>query len=255
MNHMKLQTLIVDDESFAREKIRSFLQDYPEFDVIGECEDGEQAGRAILTQEPHVVFLDVEIPGKNGLELLNTLPRASQPDVVVVTAFNNYAVQAFEAEVLDYLLKPFNKFRFAQAIRRLRQSAAINRDSDCSTSVPSDAIPKDMPNCERVIFKSGSKILVVRSTWIEWIQAQGDYIMIHMQKSTHLVRESMTTIEKRLDSKRFARIHRSAIVNLDCVRELQPMVSGDYLVYLHNGTELTLSRNYRSAVRGTLLPG
>jgi two-component system LytT family response regulator len=251
---MKLRTLIVDDEPFAREKIRLFLQDYPEFDVIGECEDGEQAGRAILTQEPDVVFLDVEIPGKNGLELLNTLPRTSQPLVVVVTAFNKYAVRAFEVEALDYLLKPFNKLRFAQAIRRLRGSAAINRDSDSSANVAADATPKDVRNCERVMFKSGSRILVVRSAWIEWIEAQGDYVMIHMQKSTHLVRESMTTVEKRLDSKRFARIHRSAIVNLDCIRELRLIVGGDYRVFLHNGTELRLSRNYRSAVRGTLLP-
>lgn len=251
---LKLQTLIVDDELFSREKIRSFLQDYPDFEVIGECENGEQAAQAIIAHEPKVVFLDVEIPGKNGLELLNTLPRDSQPSIIVVTAFDKYAVRAFEVQAIDYLLKPFNKVRFAQAIRRLRQNAAWCETSRTSASASSEGTHEDIPNWERFTFKSGSKILVVRSSWIEWIEAQGDYVMVHMQKSNHLLRETMTAIEKRLDPKRFARIHRSAIVNLDCIRELRPMARGDYRVFLHNGTELTLSRNYRSALSETLFP-
>jgi two-component system LytT family response regulator len=253
---VKLRSLIVDDEPFAREKIRSFLQDYSDFKVIGECQDGEQAGRAILAQEPDVVFLDVEIPGKNGLELLNSLSRDSQPFVVVVTAFDKYAVRAFEVEALDYLLKPFNKLRFAQAINRLRQKAAafnLAEQRGLSKIGPHE-IGRENPDYERIVVKSGSRIIVVRSGSIEWIEAQGDYVMLHILKSGHLVRETMSAIEKRLDPRRFARIHRSAIVNLDFIRELRPMWGGDYRVFLENGTQLTLSRNYRSGVRDTLLP-
>ncbi|HEY6253681.1 MAG TPA: LytTR family DNA-binding domain-containing protein [Candidatus Angelobacter sp.] len=253
MKCVKLRTLIVEDEPLAREKIRSFLQDYSDFEVIGECENGEEAGQAILAQGPQVVFLDVEIPGKNGLELLHSLPRDSQPAIVVVTAFDQYAVRAFEVEAVDYLLKPFNKTRFAQAIKRLRQDAAgCNREKGAALNGDPDAKRRKTPNYERLSFKSGSKIMVVRSTWIEWIEAQGDYVMVHAQKSSHLVRETMSAMEKRLDPRRFARIHRSVIVNLDCIRELRPLWSGDYRVCLHNGTELTLSRNYRSAVRDNL---
>lgn len=256
MNCVKLRSLIVDDELFAREKIRSFLQDYADFEVIGECQDGEQAGRVILAQEPDVVFLDVEIPGKNGLELLNSLPRDSQPSVVVVTAFDKYAVRAFEVEALDYLLKPFNKVRFAQTINRLRQKTATFNlaEHGARSKIRPYELGREDPDYERVVVKSGSRIIVVRSSSIEWIEAQGDYVMLHVQKSGHLVRETMNAIEKRLDPRRFARIHRSAIVNLDFIRELHPMWGGDYRVFLQNGTELTLSRNYRSGVRDTLLP-
>jgi two-component system LytT family response regulator len=253
---VKLRSLIVDDEPFAREKIRSFLHDYSDFEVIGECQDGEEAGRAILAQEPDVVFLDVEIPGKNGLELLNSLSRDSQPFVVVVTAFDKYAVRAFEVEALDYLLKPFNKLRFAQAINRLRQKAAAFNLAEQRglLKIGLHGIGRENPDYERIVVKSGSRIIVVRSSSIEWIEAQGDYVMLHIQKSGHLVRETMNAIEKRLDPRQFARIHRSAIVNLDFIRELCPMWGGDYRVFLENGTQLTLSRNYRSGVRDTLLP-
>ena len=256
MNCVKLRSLIVDDERFAREKIRSFLQDYSDFEVIGECQDGEQAGRAILAQEPDVVFLDVEIPGNNGLELLNSLPRDSQPSVIVVTAFDKYAVRAFEVEALDYLLKPFNKLRFAQAINRLRQKAvAFDRVEHRGLSkVDPREIGRGNPDYERVVVKSGSRIIFMRSSSIEWLEAQGDYVMLHVQKSGHLVRETMSAIEQRLDPRRFARIHRSAIVNLDFIRELRPLWGGDYRVFLHDGTQLTLSRNYRAGVRDTLLP-
>lgn len=256
MNCVKLRSLIVDDEPFAREKIRSFLQDYSDFEVIGECQDGEQAARAILAREPDVVFLDVEIPGKNGLELLNSLPRDSQPSIVVVTAFDKYAVRAFEVDALDYLLKPFNKLRFAQAINRLRQKAATFDPAEHRrlSKVGLPETEREKLDYERIVVKSGSRIIVVRSSSIEWIEAQGDYVMLHVQKSGHLVRETMSAIEKRLDPRRFARIHRSAIVSLDFVRELRPMWGGDYRVFLENGTQLTLSRNYRSGVHDTLLP-
>jgi len=247
---MRLRTLIVDDEPLSREKVRSFLEHYSDFEIIGEYQDGERTAIAILEQQPDVVFLDVEIPGWNGLELLNSLPRCGQPSIVVVTAFDRYAVRAFEVEALDYLLKPFTKARFAQAINRLRQNAA------CLKSGRQDGLNiavQRSPDYKRVVVKCGSKILVLHSTSIAWIEAQGDYVMVHVQKSGHLVRETMNSIEKRLDPSRFVRIHRSAIVNLDFIRELRPLWGGDYCVLLHDGAQLTLSRSYRSRVQTKLL--
>jgi two-component system LytT family response regulator len=254
MNPTKLRTLVVDDEPFAREKVRLFLADYPDFEVVGDCEDGEQAACAILSQQPDVVFLDVEIPGKSGLEVLNSLPADSQPFIVVVTAFDRYAVQAFEVEALDYLLKPFNKTRFAQSIKRVRQKAASVKVGNAEPATPVLLSHSEISDRERMVIKSGSRIIIVRSSSVEWIEAQGDYVMVHAQKAQHLVRETMNMMEKRLDPRRFARIHRSAIVNLDSVRELRPLWGGDYRVFLQDGTQLTLSRNYRSAVRDKLAP-
>jgi len=254
MKSTRLRTLVVDDEPFAREKIHLFLADYPDFEVVGDCEDGEQAACAILTQQPDVVFLDMEIPGKSGLEVLNSLPADSHPSIVVVTAFDRYAVQAFAVEALDYLLKPFNKTRFAQAIKRVRQTA-VSLKMGNTNSAPVDPLSQSViGDRERIAIKSGSKIIIVRSSSIEWIEAQGDYVMVHAQKAHHLVRETMSMMEKRLDPRRFARIHRSAIVNLDFIRELRPLWGGDYRVLLQDDTQLTLSRNYRTAVRDKLSP-
>lgn len=255
MNGMKLRTLIVDDESFSREKIRAFLEEYPKFEVIGECEDGEQTTAAMLAHRPDVVFLDVEIPGQNGLELLDSLPPDFQPAIVFVTAFDKYAVRAFEAQALDYLLKPFNKARFAQAIGRLHERAAPpNRNLHGEElKVAIEELRREAQDCERLVIKSGARIVFLRTNLIEWIEAQGDYVMVHAGKANHLVRETMTTMARRLDPNRFVRIHRSAIVNLDFIQELCPLWGGDYRVHLRDGTQLTLSRNYRSAMRTKFL--
>jgi two-component system, LytTR family, response regulator len=211
--HVKLRTLIVDDELPARKKIRAFLQDHPEFQVVAECSDGEQAVAAISAHKPDLLFLDVQIPGRNGFEVLSALPAKSFPAVIFVTAFDKYAVRAFEVRALDYLLKPFNK----------RES----RDN------------------ERIAVKSGSRIILLRKGLIEWIEAQGDYVKLHIGKESHLLRETMAAAAERLDPNRFVRIHRSRIVNLDHVREIRPLWGGDYSVLMRDGTELTMSRTYR----------
>jgi two-component system LytT family response regulator len=256
VNGMKLRTLIVDDELFSRNKIRAFLEDYPEFEVVGECEDGRQTASAILSRKPDVVFLDVEIPGQNGLELLDSLPPAVQPSVILVTAFDKYAVRAFEIQALDYLLKPFNKARFAKAISRLRQLTALSNSVVQSEElkVALQEVRRETQDYERIVVKSGSRIIFLQSSLIEWIEAQGDYVMVHVGKANHLVRETMAGMANRLDPSRFVRIHRSAIVNLDFVQELRPLWGGDYRVFLRDGTQITLSRNYRSAVRDKLPP-
>jgi two-component system LytT family response regulator len=251
MNDMKLRTLIVDDESLARDKIRAFLEEYPEFEVIGECEDGMQTTTAILAHRPDVIFLDVEIPGKNGIELLDSLPPDFQPAIVFVTAFDKYAVRAFEAQALDYLLKPFNKTRFAQAVRRLheRTTQPNHARHGEELKVALREVRREAQDCERIVVRSGARIIFLRTSMIEWIEAEGDYVMVHAGKANHLVRETMMTMAGRLDPSRFVRIHRSAIVNLDFIQELRPLWGGDYRVLLRDGTQLTLSRNYRSALR------
>jgi two-component system, LytTR family, response regulator len=247
---VRFRSLIVDDEPFARNKILSFLKDFPDFEVVGECENGEQALTAILGLKPDVVFLDVEIPGQNGLELMGSLPKSAQPYVILVTAFDKYAVQAFEVDATDYLLKPFNRTRFAQTISRLRERTASASSVGRRNQVNAAPQPvrQEPQDCDRVLIKSGSGIIFLRSSLIEWVEAQGDYVMIHVGKTNHLVRETMNRMASRLDPNRFVRIHRSAIVNFDCIRELHPLGGGDYRVLLRNGTQLTLSRSYRAAL-------
>jgi two-component system LytT family response regulator len=253
---MMLRTLIVDDEVFSRSKIRAFLEDYPESEVVGECEDGKQTASAILSQKPDVVFLDIEIPGQNGLELLNSLPPAVQPSIVLVTAFDEYAVRAFGIQALDYLLKPFNKARFAQAVSRLRQRIAAPNCAGHSQQLKMalQEVRREAQDYGRIIVKVRLQNFFLRSSLFEWIEAQGDYVMVHASKANYLVRETMVTITERLDPSRFVRIHRSAIINLDFVQELRPLWGGDYRVLLRDGTQLTLSRNYRSAMCDKLPP-
>jgi two-component system LytT family response regulator len=249
---MKLRTLIVDDELFSRNKIRAFLADYPEFEVVGECETGEQAAAAILKQKPDVVFLDIEIPGQNGLELLGSLPTNVQPAVILVTAFDKYAVQAFEIQALDYLLKPVSKARFAKAISRFheqRNTTSDNSERKQEFKAAFREIQKENRDFGRIVVKCGIRLVFLQTRSIEWIEAEGDYVKLHVGKDTHLLRETMTAIAKRLDAGCFARIHRSTIVNLDYVRDLRPLWAGDYVVFMRDGTQLTLSRKYRPFVQ------
>jgi two-component system LytT family response regulator len=245
--HVKLRTLIVDDELPARKKIRAFLQDHPEFQVVAECSDGEQAVAAISAHKPDLLFLDVQIPGRNGFEVLSALPAKSFPAVIFVTAFDKYAVRAFEVRALDYLLKPFNKTRFAEALHRFHERKGRLRSTDHKQELKEalQELQRESRDNERIAVKSGSRIILLRKGLIEWIEAQGDYVKLHIGKESHLLRETMAAAAERLDPNRFVRIHRSRIVNLDHVREIRPLWGGDYSVLMRDGTELTMSRTYR----------
>lgn len=251
---MKLRTLIVDDELLSRNKIRGFLRDHPEFQIVGECADGEHAVAAIASHRPDLIFLDVQIPGRDGFEVLDSIADKFFPAIIFVTAFDKYAVRAFETRALDYLLKPFNKARFAEALNRFHEQRArlngLDRKEELKAAL--QEIQRESRDDERIVVKTGSRIMLLRKSSIEWVEAQGDYVKLHVGKESHLLRETMASMSNRLDPSRFVRIHRSSIVNLDYIRELRPVWGGDYIVLLRDGTELTMSRTYRSSLQAAI---
>ena len=239
-----IRTLIVDDEPLARKKVRNFLKPHAEFEVVGECVGGEEAAAAIVNHHIDVVFLDVRIPQMDGFRVLEMVSPQALPEVVFVTAHDEYAVQAFEAHAIDYLLKPFHRQRFNEAVSRIRQR--LQRHETRGRFL--DWLHQNSRNnkcLDRLVIKANGRILLLQTNRIEWIEAQGDYVMVHAGKDNFLVRDKMHALESRLNPQKFLRIHRSAIVNLDFVNEFKPLWSGDYRVFLRNGMQLNLSRVFR----------
>jgi two-component system LytT family response regulator len=248
---MKIRTLIVDDEPLARERLRQLLATESDIEVVGECGDGREAVEAIRRDSPDLVFLDIQMPELDGFGVLAGLGGVPQPEIVFVTAFNQHALRAFEVHALDYLLKPFDRERFQVALERARTRLAHARSGDLNrklTALLAEMRPETKP-VDRLAVKTGSKVLFVRTVDIDWIEAADNYISLHIGNETHLLRETMNAIESRLDPSRFLRISRSAMVNIERVRELQPMFHGDYAVILRNGTRLSLSRTYRDRLQ------
>ena len=251
---VKLRTLIVDDEVHSRKKIRAFLQEHAEFQVVEECADGEQALAQIRAHKPDLIFLDVQMPGRNGFEVLDGLEDKCVPAIIFVTAFDKYAVRAFEVRALDYLLKPFNKARFAEALNRFheRRSRLNGNGRKEELKAVLQEMQREARESERIVVKSGSRTIFLRKGSIEWVEAQGDYVKLHSGKESHLLRETMTALSDRLDTGRFVRIHRSRIVNVDYIREIRPLWGGDCAVLMRDGTELTMSRTYRASFQDAL---
>jgi two-component system LytT family response regulator len=252
-----IRTLIVDDERAARDGIRHLLAADPEIVVAGECSNGREAAAAIRDTAPDLVFLDVQMPELDGFGVLREVGAERAPAVVFVTAFDQYALRAFDVHALDYLLKPFTDDRFRQSLERAKQLVRQGRLGDLSRKLaalldhdePAPARPRYL---DRLVVKSGGKVTLLPVGEIEWIDAEGDYVRIHVGKTWHLLRETMKNLEDQLDGARFVRIHRSTIVNLEKVKELQPFFRGEYVVVLHNGTTLKLSRGYRDNLEARL---
>ncbi|HEX8274436.1 MAG TPA: LytTR family DNA-binding domain-containing protein [Longimicrobiaceae bacterium] len=264
---MKIRTLIVDDEPLARDGVRIRLEREPDFEVLGECGNGADAAEAILELEPDLVFLDVQMPGVSGFGVLEALAGERLPHVVFVTAFDQYAVRAFEVHALDYLLKPFDDERFADTLARVRARLADARSGSlgrqlaalaeqlgrAGASAPSaSAPPEGRRYADRLVIRDAARIRWVRVDELDWIEADGDYMRLHSAGTSHLLRKTMAELERSLDPRRFLRIHRSTIVNLDRVREMQPYFHGEYSVILHDGTRLKLSRGYRPRLQAVL---
>ena len=251
----KIRTLVVDDEPLARERVLSLLQHEADVEVVGECSDGGQAVSAIQQHAPDLVFLDVQMPGCDGFEVIRSVGADRMPTVVFVTAYDEYALQAFEVHALDYLLKPFGKDRFQQTLRHAREELERRRAGDLGRrllALVHGAKPAEPPQVERLVVKSGGRVFFLRTDEIDWIEAAGNYVRLHLGAESHLFRETMNRMESRLDSRRFARIHRSRIVNTERIKEMQPWFNGDYIVVLRDGTRLTLSRGYRDRVQRKL---
>jgi two-component system LytT family response regulator len=244
---MKIRTLIVDDEPLGRERVRGLLAEDPEIEIIGECKDGREAVAAIETQRPALLFLDVQMPEMDGFEVLEATAGEEMPVVIFVTAYDRYAVKAFEVHALDYLLKSFDRERFASALRRAKDEIRRGRESGIGARVAGllEEIQSRQKRLTRLVIKSAGRIFFLRVEEIDWIEGADNYVQLHAGKEKHLLRETLQSLEGRLDPERFLRIHRSTIVNIDRIQELQSLFHGDYAVRLRDGTELTLSRGYR----------
>ena len=253
---MPIRVLIVDDEALARDTIRLLLEGRPEIEIVGECQDGDEAVEAIEADKPDLVFLDVQMPGKTGFDVVETVGPERMPVVIFATAYDQYALRAFDAHALDYLLKPYDDDRFEQALARaaeqIKQKQIGARSTELIALVEerrADPEPAPEPEpepapLERIMIKERDALFFVKTEDIDWIEAAGDYVSLHVGKKSHLLRESMSGMEAKLDAKRFVRIHRSTIVNVERIKKLRPYFHGDYIVYLNDKTELRLSRRY-----------
>ena len=240
---MKIRVLIVDDEPWARRRIATLLKGESDIDVVGECSDGADAIGKISELSPDLVFLDVQMPNVSGLEVVEAVGPDQMPLVVFATAYDKYAVQAFDADALDYLLKPFDEERFYKALNHARRDLQQERPSQQTLVSLLDRLRKGY--LQRLVVKSGVRIVFLKAAQIDWFEAAGNYVAIHIGRETHLLRTTMNVLEPKLDPQQFARIQRSAIVNLDRIKALQPWKGGEQILVLKDGTELTLGRTFR----------
>lgn len=255
-----IRVLIVDDEPLARRGIRARLAPARDVEVVGECAGGREAVRAIRELAPDLVFLDVQMPGVDGFGVIGAVGTAEMPVVVFVTAYDQHAIRAFEAQALDYLLKPIDDERFERALERARRRIGERREgalgrrlaavlAEAGAAEPAAVTSeRAAPPVDRFLVKKGGRVILVPAEEVDWIEAASDYVRLHVGHESHLLRETMSRMEEQLDPRRFVRIHRSTIVNVERIRELHPHFNREYVVVLRDGTELKLSRGYRDRV-------
>jgi two-component system LytT family response regulator len=250
----QIRVLIVDDEPLARGMIREMLEDDPEAFVVGECENGRVAAAAVERYAPQLLFLDVQMPEAGGFELLETLQDGRAPHVIFVTAYDQYAVRAFEVHALDYLLKPFDRERFETSWRRAKLHIRRERGGNLDERILAllEEIKTGPRYLERVVIKSGGRVFFLETCEVDWIKAEGNYVSVHSGEKTYLLRESIGNLEARLDPRKFRRVNRSAIVQLDKIKEFRPWFHGEYHIIMRGGGELLLSRSYRENLKEAL---
>jgi two-component system, LytTR family, response regulator len=242
---MNLRTLIVDDEPLSRQRLQRFLQVATDIELLPECGDGKAAVAAIQEDEPDLVFLDVQMPHLNGFEVLSAIGAAQMPAVIFVTAYDSFALQAFEAQALDYLLKPFGQERAQKALERARtflEGGAKRAFQDRLTGLLRATESGRHPT--RVLVRNGDRVLVIEPAQIDWVEAYGDYVRLHVGQQAHLLRSTLSEMEQRLKPEGFARIHRSRLVNLQLIREFVTVTPTESLVVLKNGVQLNASPTY-----------
>jgi two-component system LytT family response regulator len=253
---LQIRALIVDDEPLARQKIRGFLAAESDIEIVGERSNGREALETLQQEAIDLLFLDVQMPELDGFGLLEALDDEAPPAIIFVTAYDHYALRAFEVHAIDYLLKPFDKERFQKSLARARELLAAERQKGLPNELRSllGALrEQEKPKfTERLVIKTGGRIYLVKSDEIDWVEAEGNYVRLHVGAVSHLLRETMTNLEQKLDPTRFLRIHRSTLVNLERIHELQPWFRGDYVVILKDGKKLTLSRGYRERFEAAL---
>jgi two-component system LytT family response regulator len=252
---MNVRAIVVDDEPLGRRGVVARLKRRADVEIVAQCASGREAVEAIASHRPDLVFLDVQMPGMDGFAVLQRLPPAPRPHIIFVTAFDQHALRAFEAHALDYLLKPIDDERFNEALDRA--VSAIRRETESEVgrrivrlvgSAPVRDVVAGKWHAERYAVRTKGRVVFVRYSEIDWVEAEGDYVRIHAGKNSWLVRERIKRVERELGPRRFARIHRSTIVSLDRVQELRTFETGDGVVVLRDGTELRVGRSYRAAL-------
>jgi two-component system LytT family response regulator len=261
----KIRALVVDDESLARKALRAMLSDDPEMEVIAECRNGREAVAVIREQSPDVVFIDIQMPEMDGFQVIEEVGATQMPVTVFVTAYDKHALRAFEAHALDYLLKPFDHDRFNTALQRAKKSVRQQKLGEISENLfavlqdrklKTGESPSETDNrkstepvaeepFDRVVIKSGGRIYFLKVQEIDWVEAGGDYLSLHSGSQTHLIRETMGNFHAKLDPRKFLRIHRSTIVNIERIKDIQPLFKGEYVITLTGGKRLNSSRGYR----------
>lgn len=247
----QLRVLLIDDEPLARQKMRRFLAAEPDVEILGECEDGASAIDEILRLRPDLIFLDVQMPPTDGFAVLDAVRMEYLPQVVFVTAYDSYALKAFEVHALDYLLKPFDRDRLVRSLGRARAALAEPGDAGLGGRLVAllDRLEAPRRLLSRFVVKMSGRIYFLRVADVDWLEAEGNYIVLHSGKEKHLIRETMCRIEARLDPAQFVRLHRSTIANIERVKEIRSVLDGEQVVVLEDGTRLPVSRGYRDAVQ------
>jgi two-component system LytT family response regulator len=247
----RIRTIIVDDEKPARTRLLALLEPRSDIEVVGVARDGREAVELVRTRKPDLLFLDIHMPELDGFGVLREISPTRLPLTIFVTAHDRYAVRAFEAHAVDYLLKPFSDERFETALEHARESLMHAAKTDWISRI-SNLLGEEAPvnqgagPLERIVLRAGGRVTFVELKDLDWISAAGVYLHLHISGKTHLYRSSISAFLQRLDPHRFVRIHRSTVINTDRIRELRPRGHGDFTVVLHDGRELTLSRAYRS---------
>jgi two-component system LytT family response regulator len=252
---MKTRALIVDDEPLARDVIRLMLRDYQQVEMVGECRNGAEAVSAIRSHRPDLVFLDVQMPDLDGFGVIKEIGVENMPVTIFVTAYDKYAIRAFDVHALDYLLKPFDRRRFEQTLTRALSQIDRMRNEDVHRHLlnwleENTQSPKQY--LSRFVIKESGRIFFINADEVDWVEAAGDYVSLHVGRKSHLLHERMNALEEKLDPQKFLRIHRSTIVNIERVQELQPHSNGEFFVLLTSGAHLKLSRSYREDLQKLL---
>ena len=252
---MTLRALVVDDEELPRRRVADLVRARPELELVGEAGDGATALDLVAELRPDLVFLDIQLPELDGFQVIEALGDGPLPAVVFVTAYDEYAIRAFEVDAIDYLLKPITAERFAAAVDRVRARLA-HRDAGDHAADPLRSLASRMTAgrgwATRFVARRGAKHYFVRVNDIDWIDADGNYVRLHTGERSHLIRDTMKAVESRLDPDRFVRIHRSAIVAIDAIASIEAREQGEYLVAMRGGARLVTSRGYAERVRGMI---
>jgi two-component system, LytTR family, response regulator len=256
----KIRTLIVDDEPLARRNLRLLLERDPQIEVLEECRNGREAVKAIKSLSPDLIFLDIQMPEMDGFDVLASVGAEHIQSIIFVTAFDQYALKAFEVHALDYLLKPFDDARFKKALQAAKDQIEQRQLNKLSKKLialleerESHGEPaKQKTYLTRLMIKLTNRVVLLKVSEIDWIEADGNYAKLHVGRKAHLLREKMQDLEAQLDPEKFVRIHRSAIVNLDRIKEMHPHFNGDYIVVLEDGSQLKLSRTRREQLESRL---